>query len=233
MRPAVPPLLVAVALLVAGCAGDAGPSAASPHPAAPGGGAPTSSDAAAPAGTASGGTASGGGASGGAAGAFNPTDVAWLQLHVAMTDRMLPVLDVVPAGTGDPAWRLLAARLGTAHRADLARSRQLLAGSGAPTTNPHEGHDMPGMVTADELATLRAATGVPLHRLLARHLRAYLTQLARLAAAEQRAGSHPATTALAAAIARQSRSELAHLDRLDHPASPAPAGAGHAGRDQP
>ncbi|MFG2099707.1 hypothetical protein ACGFJ5_03825 [Micromonospora echinaurantiaca] len=41
---------------------------------------------------------------GGAAGAFNPTDVAWLQLHVAMTDRMLPVLDVVPAGTGDPAW---------------------------------------------------------------------------------------------------------------------------------
>ncbi|MFI7492850.1 DUF305 domain-containing protein [Micromonospora echinaurantiaca] len=230
MRPAVPSLLVALALLAAGCAGDAGPSAASPRPATPVGGAATSSGAAAPAGTAPGvttpgastpgGSASGGSASGGAAGAFNPTDVAWLQLHVAMTDRMLPVLDVVPAGTGDPAWRRLAARLGTAHRADLARSRQLLADSGAPTTNPHEGHDMPGMVTADELATLRAATGVPLHRLLARHLRAYLTQLARLAAAEHRAGSHPATTALAAAIARQSRSELAHLDRLDHPAGP-------------
>ncbi|MDO3704481.1 DUF305 domain-containing protein [Micromonospora sp. C28SCA-DRY-2] len=227
MRPAVPSVLVAVALLVVGCTGGAGPSAAPPRPAAP---APTSDGAATPDGTASGasGTASGvtaPGAStsgGGVAGAFNPTDVAWLQVHVAMTERMLPALDLVADGTSDPAWRLLAVRLGTVHRADLARCRRLLADAGAPAANPHEGHDMPGMVTADDLAALRAAAGVPLRRLLARHLRAHLTQVVRLAAAEQRAGNHPATTALAAAIARRSRADLARLDRLDPPTSPAP-----------
>ncbi|MGS2618857.1 DUF305 domain-containing protein [Micromonospora sp. LZ34] len=222
-RVTVPFALLAAALLGAGCAGGGGPAAGTPPP----DGAVPASEARSPDGAA----ATGGSApaavppagTAGEAGAFNATDVAWLQLHVAMTERLLPVLDLVPARTTDPAWQRLAARVATTHRADLARSRRLLADSGAPATNPHEGHDMPGMVTAEELAALRAATGVPLHQLLARHLRAHLAQAVRLAAAEQHAGAHPATTALAAAIARESRSALARLDRLDQASLPGTA----------
>ncbi|MDG9674538.1 DUF305 domain-containing protein [Micromonospora sp. DH14] len=145
------------------------------------------------------------------AGSFNPTDIAWLQLTAAMAERLLPVLDLVPARTTDPVWRRTAAQVAAAQRADLDHARRLLAEAGAPTTNPHEGHDMPGMVTAEQLTALRSATGTPLHRLLTGHLRAHLTQSVRIAAAEQQNGVQPATVALAAAITRNATTHLTHL----------------------
>lgn len=189
--------LLMTAMLVAGCAG--GPSRttgdAAPQPSAPIAASPT-------------------------AGAFSPTDIAWLQLTAAMTQRLLPVLDLVPTHTTDPIWRRLAARVQASTRADLNRSRDLLTQAGAPTTNPHEGHDMPGMITADELAVLRSASGRTFQRLLAAHLRAHLAQAVTIAAAEQRAGVHPDTTALATAVIRTGDGDLARLDELDRPPTP-------------
>ncbi|MET8202649.1 DUF305 domain-containing protein [Micromonospora taraxaci] len=164
----------------------------------------------------------------GTPGSFSPTDVAWLQLTVAMAERLLPVLELVPARTTDPAWRRLAAQVEATERADLDRARRLLTVAGAPTTNPHEGHDMPGMVTAEQVTALRAATGSPFHRLLAGHLRAHLAQAARIADAEQHAGAHPATTAMAGAVVRDGNAHLARLDRLDQPTSAAPPASGPA-----
>ncbi|WBB69446.1 DUF305 domain-containing protein [Micromonospora sp. WMMD812] len=212
----VPSIVLAATLLVAGCAADAGPtstasSAASPSSAAnPGATGPSASagTSAAPAGAPDGGTTGG---------TFSATDVAWLQLTVAMSERLQPVLDLVPDRTTDPAWRRLAARVDDACGADLVRSRRLLAESGAPETNPHEGHDMPGMVTAEELTTLRDTTGPRFHRLVAAHLRAHLTQAVRIARAEQQAGANPATKALAATVVRDGTAELARLDQLDRP----------------
>ncbi|MET8089819.1 DUF305 domain-containing protein [Micromonospora sp. NPDC005220] len=162
----------------------------------------------------------------GTAGSFNPTDIAWLQLTVAMTERLLPVLDLVPERTTDPAWRQTAAEVATARRADLDRARQLLTDAAAPTTNPHEGHDMPGMVTAAEMTSLRAASGQSFHRLLAGHLRAHLQQSVRIAAAEQQNGGQPATIALASAVVRSGTADLARLDGLDRARGTQPA-AGH------
>ncbi|MET7373416.1 DUF305 domain-containing protein [Micromonospora arida] len=191
-KPRASTLLIAV-LLVAGCGAgprDAASTATPPVTAPPATTAPT------PTGT-----------------AFNPTDIAWLQLTVAMTERLLPVLDLVSARTTDPAWRQTAAQVATARRADLDRARRLLADAAAPTTNPHEGHDMPGMVTAQEMTALRAASGRPFHRLLAGHLRAHLVQSVRIATAEQQSGVQPATVALASDVVR---SGTADLERLDH-----------------
>ncbi|TNH31762.1 DUF305 domain-containing protein [Micromonospora orduensis] len=196
---AAPPTLLIAVLLVAGCA------AGSPN--ATGTTAPSATAVAPPSAVPATGTA----------GPFSPTDIAWLQLTVAMAERVLPVLDLVPARTTDPVLRGLAAQVQATHRADLDRSRRLLAEAGAPATNPHEGHDMPGMVTAEELAALRAADGKPFDRLVAQHLRAHLEQAVRIAAAEQRGGVQPATTALAAAVVRGGTANLARLDRLDAP----------------
>ncbi|MGW5558174.1 DUF305 domain-containing protein [Micromonospora sp. NPDC003944] len=189
-------LLVAV-LLVAGCGAgprDAASTATPPVTAAPATTVPTPT---------------------GAAGSFNPTDVAWLQLTVAMTERLLPVLDLVSARTTDPAWRQTAARVATARRAELDRARRLLADAAAPTTNPHEGHDMPGMVTSAEMTALRSATGAPFLRLLSGHLRAHLTQSVRVATSEQESGVQPATVALAATVVKNGTADLAGLDHLD------------------
>ncbi|MEK8104881.1 DUF305 domain-containing protein [Micromonospora sp. M12] len=149
-------------------------------------------------------------------GLFSPTDIAWLQLTVALDERVLPVLDMVPIRTTDPAWQGFAARVSSAHRAELRTARRLLAESGAPATNPHEGHDMPGMVTVQELAALRSVNDVAFHQLAGKHVRAHLAQAVRIAAAEQRAEA-PGTTALATAVIRAGNAELARLDRMDRP----------------
>ncbi|WBB53376.1 DUF305 domain-containing protein [Verrucosispora sp. WMMD573] len=151
----------------------------------------------------------------GPTGHFSATDIAWLQLSVAMAERLLPMLDLVPDRTTDPAWRRLAIRIGTSERTHLTRSRRLLADSGAPVVNPHEGHDMPGMVTDAELTALRSVTGRTFHHLVAGHLRAHLTQSVRIATAERRVGTDPATIALAAAVVRAGTADLARLDHLD------------------
>ncbi|MEU5784638.1 DUF305 domain-containing protein [Micromonospora lupini] len=189
--------LLTAAMLVAGCAGgspgtgdSAAPPTAAPPTAAPVASTPSNVS---------------------PAGAFSPTDIAWLQLTAAMTDRLLPVLDLVPARTTDPTWRRLAVEVRASNSADLTRSRELLSEAGAPTTNPHEGHDMPGMATADELAALRSANGKTFHRLLAAHLRAYLTQTVRVATAEQKAGVNRTTTALATTVIRTNQTHLKNL----------------------
>ncbi|MFC3502135.1 DUF305 domain-containing protein [Micromonospora krabiensis] len=207
----VPSLLLGTALLAAGCATSAGP----PTPAATGADATAGTGTATAAGT----TAPAATPGGTTDPAFTPTDVAWLQLTVAMAERLLPVLALAPERTSDPAWRRLAAGVADAHRTDLARARRLLAESGAPESNPHEGHDMPGMVTAEQLTALRAATGARFERLVGEHLRAHLTQAVRIARAEQQGGGNPAATGLAARVVRDGTAELARLDRL----APAPA----------
>ncbi|GIJ11517.1 DUF305 domain-containing protein [Micromonospora andamanensis] len=207
-------VLLATVLLVTGCAAGAPPSTAPPptpgtppplltgsppapaaEPAVPGG-SPTT-------------------AFPGAAGQFNGTDTAWLQLTVAMAERLLPMLALVPNRATDPSWERLTARIEATERTHLTRSRRLLADSGAPAANPHEGHDMPGMVTDAELTALRSVTGRAFNQLLAGHLRAHLTQAVRIAKAERQGGAHPATTALAAAVVRAGTADLARLDQLD------------------
>ncbi|MDW5330792.1 DUF305 domain-containing protein [Plantactinospora sp. KLBMP9567] len=193
-------MLVAV-LLAGGCAG----SAAAPPRASgtPTGAAPvTASRPPGPAGTPS------------PSGPFNGTDIAWLQLAVAMHERVLPLLDLVPERTTDPAVRRLATRIRETHRADLERCRRLLDRSGAPKTNPHEGHDMPGMVTAAQLTALGSASEAEFRRLFGQYLRAHLAQSVRVAGAEQRSGADPDTTSLAGAIARTGTGYLTQLDRL-------------------
>ncbi|GAA3780647.1 hypothetical protein GCM10022225_81240 [Plantactinospora mayteni] len=200
VTPAAATLLVVV-LLAVGCAGPAATPA--PVSGTPTGAAPVTTGAPpTPAGTPS------------PSGPFNGTDIAWLQLTVAMHERVLPLLDLVPERTAEPAVRRLAVRVRETHRADLDRSRRLLDRSGAPQTNPHEGHDMPGMVTATELTTLGTAPDAEFRRLFGEHLRAHLEQSVRVATAEQRSGADPDTTALAGAVARTGTGYLSQLAQL-------------------
>ncbi|WP_030907517.1 DUF305 domain-containing protein [Streptosporangium amethystogenes] len=143
---------------------------------------------------------------------FNTTDTAWLQLMIPMDERTLPLLDLGAERGHDPAVRRLAARIRKAHLAELERLTETLGRTGLPATNVHEGHDMPGMVTAADLAVLRKATGPALDRLFADRLREHLDQSAAVARSEQTAGADEGTRTLAAAV---ERTRAAQSDLLD------------------
>ncbi|MCX5215196.1 DUF305 domain-containing protein [Kitasatospora sp. NBC_00240] len=143
--------------------------------------------------------------------AFNPTDVAWLQLAAPMTEQALRLAELVAARASTPDLRELAAAVTGADGAELARLQALLVQAGADRARPHEGHDMPGMTTPAEFAAAEQESGAAFDRLVSTYLREYLEQSVRLADSESSAGKEPATRRLAADIRRGRAAELARL----------------------
>ncbi|MFE5943948.1 DUF305 domain-containing protein [Streptomyces sp. NPDC056480] len=145
------------------------------------------------------------------AAAFNATDAAWIQLMIPMGERALLLTGLAPSRTADPALADLADRAGTRLKEEQARLRALLDLSGIPDTRPHEGHDMPGMVSRATLAGAKRATGREFDRILADSLRAHFTQSRTLCAGEQASGGAHEVKDLAAVIERSATEELARL----------------------
>lgn len=176
-----------VVLLLAGCGG------ASPAPVAPV--APVSPPVVAEAGAIS-------------------TDVAWTQLMIALDQRMLAALELAPRRAADRELSAFAADVARRHEAEVVRLRELLQATGAPETNPHEGHDMPGMITKENLALLATKSGAAFDTMLADSLRAHFEQCRMLAGSEQSAGADPAVKALAAAVEATRQTDLDRLTTL-------------------
>ncbi|MGX1267334.1 DUF305 domain-containing protein [Streptomyces phaeoluteigriseus] len=162
-------------------------------------------------------------------GAFNATDTAWIQLMIPMDERAQLLTDLAPSRETDPALTALAARTGSRLREDVRRLRALLALSGVPDTRPHEGHDMPGMVSLTTIEEASATTGHEFDRILTDALRAHLTQSRMLCAGERTHGQADMAKELAATIATNTAEQITQLDRL-RPAQPAPHGTTAATR---
>jgi uncharacterized protein (DUF305 family) len=154
--------------------------------------------------------------------AFNATDTAWILLMIPMAERARQLTDLAPSRSADPAVVTLAAKTGSTLREDLRRLRAALELSGVPDTRPHEGHNMPGMVSLDTLDKATAAKGPQFDRILTDALRAHVTQTRTLCAGEQNQGRAEEATGLAAAIAKSTSQQIAGLDqlRVAHPARP-------------
>jgi uncharacterized protein (DUF305 family) len=147
-------------------------------------------------------------------GSFNATDVAWLQLMISTTEQAVRLLESAPDKTADPRITRLSKSLSADHRAELQRLHDLLDRSGVPYVNVHEGHNIPGMVTTDELTAIAEAKGAAFDRLFAEHTRDYLKQSVLMAQGEQASGADADTKSFAAAMAKAHADELTRLAGL-------------------
>lgn len=133
---------------------------------------------------------------------------------IPMAERARLLTELAPSRTADPALAALAADTGSALRADLGRLRAVLRLSGVPDTHPHEGHDMPGMVSLDTLQKAADAHGRSFDRILTEALRSHLTQTGTLCAGERDRGRADQAKDLAAAIARSTDVRASRLEAL-------------------
>ncbi|SNT56505.1 Uncharacterized conserved protein, DUF305 family [Streptosporangium subroseum] len=197
----MPLAALVAALLAAGCGGPASEHAH--HPPAPSGQSAVSSPPVVSPASPAASTPSG---------AFNGTDVGWMQLMIPMDEQLLSMLEMAPKRTSNPEVIQLAKLFAADHRAELLKLRALMDRSGAPKTNVHEGHDMPGMVTAADLGVIDQTKGAAFDRLFAKNMREHLEQGILLCRGEQGAGADQATRELAGNI---EKARAAQLDRLD------------------
>ncbi|SCE74294.1 Uncharacterized conserved protein, DUF305 family [Micromonospora chokoriensis] len=145
---------------------------------------------------------------------LNGTDDAFIQLLIPMNEGALALidhLDTRPTGA-DPSLRGLLGDLRQAHRAELRDLRAILAAGNVPELNIHEGHQMPGMVTAASLDELRATPDAEVPSRAAALLRAHLAQTVVLCRGEQTAGGSPELKALAGRMQQARAAELSALD---------------------
>ncbi|MFC4997654.1 DUF305 domain-containing protein [Dactylosporangium cerinum] len=157
---------------------------------------------------------------------FGGTDIAWVQLMIPMDEQLLPVLDLVPQRSSDPAMTRLAAELRSRYTTEIQQLKALRVKAGLDATNPHAGHRMPGLVDADTLAAISGSGGTAeFDRKVAECLRGHLEQLANLARSELSNGTSASVKDLAKQVAESRTAGLAQL-----PASgAAPGVSGAAG----
>ena len=142
---------------------------------------------------------------------FGGTDLAWIELGIAMDQQVLPLLDLVPEHSDDPAVTATAGRVRQFAGTELTALRALHDEAGLPATNPHEGMVMPGLVAAGQVTEAATLTGAAFDAVAVRELRAYLRQASSLARSEQTAGRDPRTRSLAAQAATTHDAELERL----------------------
>jgi uncharacterized protein (DUF305 family) len=85
------------------------------------------------------------------------TDLAFVDLVIPQNTSALDALAL--AKPGSPL-RPVADRVTATYRTELAQLREVLAKTGRQESGQHEGHDMPGMITAAELASIEHAPDV-------------------------------------------------------------------------
>ncbi|MFF2521281.1 DUF305 domain-containing protein [Streptomyces liangshanensis] len=146
-----------------------------------------------------------------AAGGFNDTDRGWAQLMAAMDERTLLLLDLIADRASDAGLADLARRTTVTHRAELTGLRAILRKTGADGANPHEGHDMKGMVTDDELRAITAKRGAAFDDLSLTYLREHLEQSVLVSRGEQSAGGAAEAKKLAAEVTKRRTAQLAAL----------------------
>jgi uncharacterized protein (DUF305 family) len=144
----------------------------------------------------------------GSPGFFGGTDLAWVEITIAMNEELLPLLDLAPTHGADGRLRALAAAVKAGHEQELGVLRGLHDQAKLPSTNPHKGMPMPGMVMPSQVAAAAALRGAEFDKVLREHLRAHLEQSQKLAASERSAGSEPRTIALAVRISETRQSTL-------------------------
>jgi uncharacterized protein (DUF305 family) len=154
------------------------------------------------------------GASSGAPGFFGGTDLAWVAINIAMDEQLMPLLDLVPTHSSNPAVKTLATQVRAFHEDELSTLRKLHDQAKLPTENPHEGMPMPGMVTPDQVTAAAATHGPAFDKLLLQRLSEHLTQGVSLAKSEQKAGLEPQTLALAVRVLSDRGVYLPKVDGL-------------------
>jgi uncharacterized protein (DUF305 family) len=92
-------------------------------------------------------------------------DVAFAQKMVPHHEQALEMAKLVPTRSGNEKVRGLAERVEKAQDPEITRMNEWLKQWGATTKQDHEGHDMAGMMSQDDMAKLENASGAEFDRL--------------------------------------------------------------------
>ncbi len=152
--------------------------------------------------------------SSGAPGFFGGTDLAWVEITIAMDEQLAPLLALPATHSRNDRVKSLNVQVEAFSDTELGTLRRLRDEARLPSDNPHEGMPMPGMVQGDDVEHAAAATGTAFDTLYLSLLQAHLEQGSSLAASEIKAGVEPDTLACAKQVAATRAKYLPDVRKL-------------------
>lgn len=147
-------------------------------------------------------------------GYFGGTDLAWVEITIAMDEQLLPLLALSKGRAANAAVVAFSERVQEFTAAELTSLRALHDQAKLPAGNPHEGMLMPGMVTPEQVTAAKAASGKAFDTELVKLIRAHLVQGTSLADSELKAGVEPQTLKLARQVLSSRAKAMAQIKVL-------------------
>ncbi|MEV0384930.1 DUF305 domain-containing protein [Nonomuraea sp. NPDC050643] len=149
---------------------------------------------------------------------FNDADVIFAQMMIPHHEQAVETAELAASRAADPEVKELAARIEAAQDPEIQTLKGWLAEWGKPVPSGGMGHDMPGVMTEEEMAELEAAKGTAFDRLFARLMVVHHEGAIEMARTEQADGANAQAKELAKTIESTQRAEVKELrtilDRL-------------------
>jgi uncharacterized protein (DUF305 family) len=140
-------------------------------------------------------------------------DVTFAQDMVPHHEQALDMAKLVPSRSGNEKVRDLASRIEKAQDPEIARMNEWLQQWGA-TKQDHEGHDMAGMMSQDDMARLEKSSGAEFDRLWLDMMIKHHEGAVEMAKTELSQGEHEEARKLAQAIIDGQQQEITEMKDL-------------------
>ncbi|MER7453883.1 DUF305 domain-containing protein [Nocardia beijingensis] len=144
----------------------------------------------------------------------NDADVMFLQMMYPHHAQAVEMARLVPSHTDNQQLRALATQIEQAQAPEMQQITTLLQSFGQPAptaTEGHGGHGMPGMMSAEQMAALRAASGPDFDRQWLTMMIEHHTGAITMAETELAQGENPDAKALAERIIAAQRAEITQM----------------------
>ncbi|MER6583268.1 DUF305 domain-containing protein [Nonomuraea sp. NPDC001023] len=145
---------------------------------------------------------------------FNDADVMFAQMMIPHHQQAVEMAGLAPQRAKDPEIKKLAADIKAAQDPEIQTMKGWLAEWGKPVPSGGMGHDMPGIMSAEDMKKLDGAKGAAFDRLFAEQMIAHHEGAIEMARTEQASGVNPQAKGLAKAIESTQQAEVAQLRKL-------------------
>lgn len=149
---------------------------------------------------------------------FNGADVMFAQMMIPHHQQAVEMAELAETRASDKEIKELAAKIKAAQDPEIQTMRGWLTGWGKPLPSggmdQGMGHDMPGMMAAEDMKKLEDAKGAAFDKRFAELMIAHHNGAIDMARTEQSQGSNPEAKELAKAIENAQRTEVEQMRKI-------------------
>jgi uncharacterized protein (DUF305 family) len=146
--------------------------------------------------------------------AFNDADVMFAQMMIPHHEQAVEMADLAPTRASDPEIKDLATEIKAAQDPEIQIMKGWLVEWGEPAPEGGMGHDMPGVMSEQDMKKLGAAKGKEFDKLFAEQMIAHHEGAIEMARTELTNGSNLQAKELAKAIETTQRAEVVKLQKI-------------------